>query len=111
MAKTEAGYWLAVEPVDVEPVSDAIQLAKLLERAIRRGNPVVPTPTRADFPPDVMRKYCGLKSFSGFERTAECCRSVFEMSAMWFTHGGEATNTADGRRMSPKRDLLICVSA
>ncbi len=71
MARTEAGYWLGVEPVDVEKVADAGALKGVLLRAINRGNPIVPTPTREHFPPDVMRRHCGMKSFSAFERTAQ----------------------------------------
>jgi hypothetical protein len=70
MARTTAGYWLGVEPVVVQSVGTAEHLQTILAAAILRGSPVVPTPTRADFPPDVMRKYCGMKSFSAFERTS-----------------------------------------
>ncbi len=69
-AKTEAGYWLAIEPVDVAPVRDADDLRQLLMKAIGRGNPIVKTPTRQSFPPPVMQRHCGMKSFSAFERTA-----------------------------------------
>ena len=69
-AKTEAGYWLAVEPVDVAPVGNAEDLRRLLLKAIDRGNPVVKTPTRQTFPPPVMQRYCGMKSLAAFERTA-----------------------------------------
>jgi hypothetical protein len=71
MGRTEAGYWLGIEPVDVESVADADALKGVLLRAINRGNPIVPTPTRKHFPPDVMRRHCGMKSFSAFERTAQ----------------------------------------
>jgi hypothetical protein len=46
MAKTEAGYWLGTEPVDVERVADAEALKAVLLRVIGRGNPIVPTPSR-----------------------------------------------------------------
>jgi len=71
MAQTEAGFWLGIEPVVVEKVADADALKGVLLRAITQGNPIVPTPTREHFPPDVMRRYCGMKSFSAFERTAQ----------------------------------------
>ncbi|MGA2183132.1 MAG: hypothetical protein ABSH47_08895 [Bryobacteraceae bacterium] len=71
MARTQAGFWLSVEPVDVAPVADAEALKLVLLRAIERGNPVVPTPGRDHFPPDVMRRYCGMRSLSAFERTAQ----------------------------------------
>src|SRR5215472_17302051 len=69
-ARTEAGYGLAIGPVDVAPVLTAGDLHQALLKAIERGNPVVRTPTRQNFPPPVMQRYCGMKSFSAFERTA-----------------------------------------
>jgi hypothetical protein len=50
MAKTEGGYWLGVEPVDVQNVETVGALQTVLLAAIARGNPTVPTPTREDFP-------------------------------------------------------------
>ena len=72
MAKTEAGYWMGIEPVDVQEVESPEALQTLLMAVIKRGNPVVPTPTRGNFPRPVMERYCGLKSLSAFERTAIC---------------------------------------
>jgi hypothetical protein len=40
-------------------------------RRLAAGNPIVPTPSREHFPPDVMRRYCGMRSFPAFERTAQ----------------------------------------
>ncbi len=70
MAKTEAGYWLHIEPVDVERISNPESLKPVLLKAIGRGNPIVPTPRREHFPRDVMLRYCGMRSWSAFERTA-----------------------------------------
>lgn len=72
MAKTKAGYWMGIEPVDVRKVETADALKGLLLAVIERGNPRVPTPTRDDFPRPVMERYYGLKSLSAFERTASC---------------------------------------
>jgi len=72
MAKTEAGYSMGIEPVDVQKVESPEALQALLIAAIKRGNPVVPTPTRDNFPRPLMERYCGLKSLSAFERTASC---------------------------------------
>jgi hypothetical protein len=63
---------MAVEPVDVRKVEDTKALQSMLLAAINRGNPVVPTPTRDNFPRSIMERYCGLKSISAFERTASC---------------------------------------
>jgi len=70
MARTEAGYWLMVEPVHVEAAGTAEALQKALLAVIARGNPTVQTPTRSNFPRPIMERYCGMKSLSTFERTA-----------------------------------------
>ena len=49
MARTEAGYWMGVEPVDVQKVETVEALQEVLLAAILRGNPVVPTPTDETF--------------------------------------------------------------
>ena len=55
-AKTEAGYWMGVEPVDVRKVESPEALQRLLLAAIKQGNPIVPTPTRENFPRPVMER-------------------------------------------------------
>jgi len=70
MARTEAGYWMSVEPVDVVEPLNTETLGVALLVAIARGNPIVPTPSRQDFPRPGMERYCGLKSLSTFERSA-----------------------------------------
>jgi hypothetical protein len=70
MARTEAGYWMAVEPVDVRIVETPTDLQRVLLTTIKRGNPRVPTPDRDNFPRPVMERHCGLKSLSAFERAA-----------------------------------------
>jgi hypothetical protein len=72
MAKTQAGYWMGIEPVDVQAVDSPEALQTLLLAAIKRGNPLIPTPTRDSCPRSVMECHCGLKSLSAFERTASC---------------------------------------
>lgn len=72
MAKTEAGYWMGIEPVDVQKVEVPEALQTLLMDAVKRGNPVVPTPKRDKFPRALMERRSGLKSLSAFERTASC---------------------------------------
>ena len=67
MAKTEAGYWMGIEPVDVRNVESPEALQSMLLAAINRGNPVVRTPTRDNFPRPIMERYCGLKSLSAFD--------------------------------------------
>src|ERR1700691_928181 len=69
LAQTEAGYYMAIEPVEVATVNDAERFAAAVKRAISRGNPTIPTPTRATgFPEPVLHKYAKVKSESAFQR-------------------------------------------
>ena len=71
LAKTEAGYHMNVEPVEVVDIDDGHAFALAFKRTISRGNPVIPTPTRATgFPKPVVPKYAKLKSWKEFEHGA-----------------------------------------
>jgi hypothetical protein len=70
-AKTEAGFHMNIEPVEVVPVSDSQAFARAIKQTIARGNPMIPTPTRATgFPKPVIPKYAKLKSWRAFEQDA-----------------------------------------
>jgi hypothetical protein len=47
VAQTEAGFYLDVEPVEVVPATDFQALQQAIKRSLNRGNPKVPTPSRA----------------------------------------------------------------
>lgn len=70
VAQTEAGFYLDIEPVAAIPATnvDAVQAA--VRQAIGRGNPRIPTPTRATFPKSVILKHAQVKSRSAFEKEA-----------------------------------------
>ena len=67
-ARTEAGFYLIVEPVSAVDVNDANALRRALKEAIARGNPTIPTPPRNNYPEPVMPKYAGVRSLRAFER-------------------------------------------
>jgi hypothetical protein len=70
-AKTEAGFHMDIEPVEVAPVSDSQAFARAIMQTIARGNPRIPTPTRATgFPKPDIHKYAKLKSWRAFEHGA-----------------------------------------
>jgi hypothetical protein len=71
MAKTEAGFYMGIEPVAVVDVSDRRGVEDALLCTVCRGNPIVPTPTRDTFPEDVVLKHAKVKSLSTFERSSE----------------------------------------
>jgi hypothetical protein len=68
VAQTDAGFFLDVEPVEVVSATDTEALRHAVKQAIGRGNPKVPTPTRAAFPKPVVLKYAKVKSWSAFEK-------------------------------------------
>jgi hypothetical protein len=70
VAKTEAGFYMDREPVALVPVTNPDALRQALKDAARRGNPIVPTPKRNAFPPPVLPKYAGVKSWSKFMQGA-----------------------------------------
>jgi hypothetical protein len=68
MGKMDKGFYRAVEPVAVVPISHTDALRQALEAAITRGNPPVPVLKRSEWPPPILLKYAGVKSWSVFER-------------------------------------------
>jgi hypothetical protein len=71
MARTEAGFYIGIEPVEVVDVRDHGAVEQALMRAISRGNPSVPTPSRANFPKNPLLKYAKVKSDSSFDKVTE----------------------------------------
>lgn len=72
VARTDAGFYLDVDPVAVLDSTNRQGLIDALKRAISSGNPVVETPTRATFPKPVVLKYAHVKSWAAFEKSASC---------------------------------------
>ena len=70
VVKTEAGFYMDVEPVSVVPVSNTEGLRGALQDIIARGNVIVPTPKRNDYGPPLLPKYAGLKTDGAFMRGA-----------------------------------------
>jgi hypothetical protein len=71
MARTEAGFYIGIEPVEVVDLRDHAAVEQALMRAISRGNPSVPTPPRANFPKNPLLKYAKVKSDSSFDKVAK----------------------------------------
>jgi hypothetical protein len=70
-AKTQAGYYLDIEPVEVVPISDDEGFARAIRRSIDRGHPVVSTPTRATgFPKPVILASAKVRTPAAFEKDA-----------------------------------------
>lgn len=71
MARTEAGFYVAIEPVAVVNARDQLGLERALIRTIRRGNPLVPTPSRANASKNPLLKHAKVKSTSSFDKLAK----------------------------------------
>ncbi|WP_271607201.1 hypothetical protein [Bradyrhizobium sp. CCBAU 11434] len=69
VAQTDAGFYLDVDPVEVVSAIDTEVLQRAVKQAIGRGNPKIPTPTRATFPKPVVLKYAKVKSWPAFQRS------------------------------------------
>lgn len=59
-----------MEPVAVAPLADAEGVRRALAAAIARGNPPAPRYSAGNFPPPVLLKYAGAKTWSAFARNA-----------------------------------------
>ena len=71
MARTEAGFYIGIEPVEVVDVADRVALEQAIIRVVMRGNPAIRTPARADYPKSVLLKHAKVKSLSSFEKLAK----------------------------------------
>ncbi len=64
----DKGFYRGIEPVAVISASNTEDLRRALAATIARGNPIVPMLQRREWPPPVVLKYAGVKSWSAFER-------------------------------------------
>ncbi len=64
----ERGFYRGVEPVAVAPLSNTGAIREALLARFARGNPIVPMLLRRDWPPPVVLKHAGVKTWSAFER-------------------------------------------
>lgn len=71
VARTDAGYYLDIEPVSVASVSDIQGISTALRTAIERGNPAIEAPSRDNFPSPVLLSHANVKSWATFERLAK----------------------------------------
>jgi hypothetical protein len=70
VSRTQAGYNLETEPVASLDLADPA-LPEVLQHVLERGNPIIPTPSRANFPKPVVLSYAGAKSWSEFTEIAD----------------------------------------
>jgi hypothetical protein len=66
VARTEAGFYMNVEPVAVVSVSNTDGIRSAFRGLITRGNTVIPTPKRNEYPPSLLPKYAGVETDRAF---------------------------------------------
>jgi len=70
VAKTDAGFFLEVDPVIVVPSSSQNIVADAIAQVIAVGNPVIQTPSKAKLSPTVILSYAKANTWSVFEKRA-----------------------------------------
>ena len=73
-AKTEAGFYRAIEPVIIVSVSQTTELHRAISETIARGNPTIPTPHYGEISATIpiILKHAGVKTWNAFERGSRC---------------------------------------
>jgi len=64
------GAYMDVDPVAVAPATNTESLRRALLEAIASGNAIVPPPPKDKWPPPILLKYAGVRSWSAFARGA-----------------------------------------
>jgi hypothetical protein len=64
----DIGFYREIEPVAVVPVANTSALHQAFADTMMRGNPKVPVIRGREFPPPVVLKYAGVKSWRAFAR-------------------------------------------
>jgi hypothetical protein len=70
VVKLQTGAYLDIDPVAVVPVANTEGLRRAFLDAIARKNAIVPPPPKDHWPPPVLLKYAGVKTWSAFARDA-----------------------------------------
>jgi hypothetical protein len=65
-AKTEAGFWMDVEPVEVAPLHEQNLVTSAIKRVAFSPLITIPTPPRRDFPKPVVLRAGKVRSWSQF---------------------------------------------
>lgn len=70
VVKMQTGVYSDEEPVAVVSAANSQGLRRAFLDAMERGNAVVPNPPKDNWPPPVLLKYTGAKTWSAFKRGA-----------------------------------------
>jgi hypothetical protein len=95
--KLQTGAYVDVDPVAVVPVANTDGLRGALLDAIGRKNAIVPPPPKDKWPPPILLKYAGVKTWAAFARGAAVW-SIQETEC-----GNQATTTPRSSCLRPAR--------
>jgi hypothetical protein len=70
LGMVDKGFYRGIEPVAVVQVSRAEDLHHAFAETFARGNPKVPNLRSSQWPPPVVLKYAGVKTWNAFARNA-----------------------------------------
>ena len=92
VSRTEAGYYMDINPVAVHAASDYAGIVDSILTSISRGNPVIATPSRGNYPAPVILAHAQVKSWGTFEKSAVCWKvrlkeSEYQLCLMRKSHG------------------------
>jgi hypothetical protein len=68
VVRLTTGAYMNVEPIAVVPAASTEDLRRAFSDTITRGNKVVPNPPKDEWPPSVLAKYAGVKTWTAFAR-------------------------------------------
>jgi hypothetical protein len=70
VVQLKTGAYMNVEPVAVISIADTDGLRRAICEVLAKGNAVVPPPPKDNWPPPLLPKYAGVKTWSAFARGA-----------------------------------------
>jgi hypothetical protein len=65
VARLKTGAYREIEPVAVLSAADTDGLRGAIGDAIKRGNEIIPNPPKNNWPPPILPKYAGEKTWPG----------------------------------------------
>ena len=111
VAKTEAGFWLDTEPVEVADATFPVSVSEAIKKSAARARIIVPTPPRSS-PKPVVLGYANVKSWSAFAKTHELLSIVRTDAGQYLVNphrrleGGGYVVKANGGKQLPAGSTL-----
>lgn len=102
VVKLQTGAYVDVDPVAVVPAANTDGLRGALLDAIGRKNAIVSPPPKDKWPPPILLKYAGVKTWAAFARGAAVW-SIQETDGNFLIAGYQSHRKGYGRRTVAKK--------